>query len=199
MMVGYQFTGDVFRLPGVTDAYGRNDLLDVRLFTEEFLTSVSIPILSPELPAPVIIPAPFIPVAPHVTVTPILGQYVVTASASSIRTGPSVNYAIAGAALPLNTVVHVTETSMGWAHLTTGAWCSTVYLVKQPVITEVSVIGKYTVTASALNIRTGPGTTYSYAGAALLKGTVVSVTEIVNGWAHLVSGAYASTLYLKAV
>lgn len=74
-----------------------------------------------------------------------------------------------------------------------------------------SSLGTYTVTASALNVRKGPGTGYAkvrYSGltanakvhatasGALVKGTRVTVYETRNGWARIPSG-WVSMSYLS--
>lgn len=71
--------------------------------------------------------------------------------------------------------------------------------------------GTYTVTASALNVRTGPGVNYAkksysqltanakahaYSNGCLKTGTRVTVYECTNGWARIPSG-WVSTAYLS--
>lgn len=71
--------------------------------------------------------------------------------------------------------------------------------------------GTYTVTASALNVRTGPGVNYAkksysqltanakahaYSNGCLKYGTRVTVYEVQNGWARIPSG-WVSTTYLS--
>lgn len=71
--------------------------------------------------------------------------------------------------------------------------------------------GTYTVTASALNVRTGPGLNYAkksysqltanakahaYSNGCLKNGTRVTVYECTNGWARIPSG-WVSTAYLS--
>lgn len=72
-------------------------------------------------------------------------------------------------------------------------------------------VGTYTVTASALNVRTGPGVNYAkksysqltanakahaYSNGCLKTGTRVTVYECTNGWARIPSG-WVSTAYLS--
>ena len=76
---------------------------------------------------------------------------------------------------------------------------------------SVSAGNTYTVTASALNVRTGPGTNYAkksysqltangkanaYSNGCLKKGTRVTVYEVQNGWARIPSG-WVSAQYLS--
>ena len=71
--------------------------------------------------------------------------------------------------------------------------------------------GTYTTTASALNVRTGPGLNYAkksynqltanakahaYSNGCLKRGTRVTVYEVQNGWARIPSG-WVSTTYLS--
>lgn len=58
---------------------------------------------------------------------------------------------------------------------------------------------RYMVTASTLNVRTGPGTSYSKASYQLSSGDVVNVVSISNGWALLDDGYYVSAQYLTAL
>ena len=59
--------------------------------------------------------------------------------------------------------------------------------------------GTYVVTASTLNVRSGPGTGYSIIGT-LSYGTVVNVTEASGGWSHISSPktGWVSSTYLQA-
>lgn len=56
----------------------------------------------------------------------------------------------------------------------------------------------YSVTASALNIRSGPGTGYKVTGTAK-QGQILCVESISGSWAKLNTGKYASSTYLKKV
>lgn len=51
---------------------------------------------------------------------------------------------------------------------------------------------------SVLNVRKGPGTQYNKVYA-LSNGTVVEVTEVKNGWAHLTNGYWCSASYLTKI
>lgn len=55
----------------------------------------------------------------------------------------------------------------------------------------------YTVTATALNVRSGPGMVYPKVRI-LTHGTRVTVYEIKSGWARIESGQWVSAGYLKA-
>ena len=57
----------------------------------------------------------------------------------------------------------------------------------------------YMVTASTLNVRTGPSTSYSKASYQLTSGELVEVVSVANGWAQLTDGNYVSAQYLMTV
>lgn len=62
-----------------------------------------------------------------------------------------------------------------------------------------TVPGYYGVTADVLNVRSGPGTSYSIIGK-LYQGEAVLVTSISNGWAkfgYKTTTGYAKADYLK--
>lgn len=57
----------------------------------------------------------------------------------------------------------------------------------------------YVVTASHLNVRTGPGTKYRVAGTLAKGAHVVADAKTVNGFRQLSNGHWVSAHYLKAV
>lgn len=154
------------------------------------------------------------------------GTYTVTASALNVRTGPGVNYAkksysqltanakahaYSNGCLKQGTRVTVYECKNGWARIPSG-WVSTAYLSRASGGSSVSSGNTYAVTASALNVRTGPGIGYAkksysqltanakahaYSNGCLKNGTRVTVYQIQNGWAKIPSG-WVSTQYLRA-
>lgn len=154
------------------------------------------------------------------------GTYTVTASALNVRTGPGVNYtkksysqltanakahAYSNGCLKTGTRVTVYECTNGWARIPSG-WVSTAYLSRASGDSSVSSGNTYAVTASALNVRTGPGIGYAkksysqltanakahaYSNGCLINGTRVTVYQIQNGWAKIPSG-WVSTQYLRA-
>ena len=56
----------------------------------------------------------------------------------------------------------------------------------------------YVVTASHLNVRTGPGTKYRVAGTLAKGAHVVATSTTVNGFRQLTNGHWVSAHYLKA-
>lgn len=154
------------------------------------------------------------------------GTYTVTASALNVRTGPGVNYAkksysqltanakahaYSNGCLKQGTRVTVYECKNGWARIPSG-WVSTAYLSRASSGgSSVSYGNTYAVTASALNVRTGPGIGYAkksysqltanakahaYSNGCLINGTRVTAYQIQNGWAKIPSG-WVSTQYLR--
>ena len=65
--------------------------------------------------------------------------------------------------------------------------------------TDDDAASTYMVTASTLNVRTGPSTSYSKASYQLTSGELVEVVDIANGWAQLSDGNYVSAQYLMEV
>ena len=65
--------------------------------------------------------------------------------------------------------------------------------------TDDDATSTYMVTASTLNVRTGPSTSYSKASYQLTSGELVEVVSVANGWAQLSDGNYVSAQYLMAV
>ena len=65
--------------------------------------------------------------------------------------------------------------------------------------TDDDATSTYMVTASTLNVRTGPSTSYSKASYQLTSGELVEVVDVANGWAQLSDGNYVSAQYLMAV
>ncbi|MBC8532344.1 SH3 domain-containing protein [Gehongia tenuis] len=133
---------------------------------------------------------------------------VVKASVLNVRSGPSTGYSKIGS-LTRNTTVSVLEQSGGWYKISYGSltgYVSGEYLTISGGSSTPStptdpgtVIGTGTVTASALNVRSGPSTGYGVMGT-LRKGAAVSVYEQMGGWYKIaynggvgyVSGDYLS-------
>ena len=65
--------------------------------------------------------------------------------------------------------------------------------------TDDDATSTYMVTASTLNVRTGPSTSYSKASYQLTSGELVEVVDVANGWAQLSDGNYVSAQYLMEV
>lgn len=146
------------------------------------------------------------PVQPAPTPTPSSAAadgllYTVTASSLNVRSGPGAsNPTVAGSPLAQGATVHGGETRDGWMQVVaqgsgvTG-WVSAQYL--HPVLAEL-----YTVTASSLNVRSGPGSSNPTVGNPLPRGTTVQAQQAQDGWMHVVvqgSGVtgWVSSRYLQ--
>ncbi|WP_250673237.1 SH3 domain-containing protein [Paraclostridium ghonii] len=128
------------------------------------------------------------------TETPSTGKGTVTASALNIRSGPSTSNSVIGTAYKGNTV-DILSSSNGWykVKLSNGktGWASSQYISTSGNnnngsnngggSTETPSTGKGTVTASALNVRSGPSTSNSIVGTAY-KGNNVDILSSSNGW-----------------
>lgn len=116
----------------------------------------------------------------------------VTATGLNVRKGPSTNHAKIGL-LGQGKVVQVTGESNGWYRISYNGqdgWISAQFTKSAsggstsnaPAQSgEKSVNQKYTVTATSLNVRSGPGTSNSRIGS-LSNGAVVSAVSESKGW-----------------
>lgn len=114
---------------------------------------------------------------------------VITAQSLNVREGPSTDYASIGYLHNGDRVTVIGE-SNGWYKITYGgreAWISSKYVEKsngsttQPQQPSQSGTFEVVVSASTLNVRTGPSTDYTKIGA-LSSGARVTVLEERNGW-----------------
>ncbi len=117
LVVGHQFSGDAFRLPGVYDSLGNTVPLDLNVFDETFLTSL---VENPSPEKPPIGQTPPIP-------TEGAGEYMVNVCVLNIRSEARKDARIQGA-LRQNTQVKVIEITKDWAHLENGGWVYAPYL-----------------------------------------------------------------------
>lgn len=117
----------------------------------------------------------------------------VTASSGlNVRSGPGTSYEVLKA-VPYQTELTVTEKSNGWGKLSTGGW---IFLEYTEPADQVQQAKKYTVTApSGLNIRSGPGTSYSVLKA-VPNGTVLTITSQKDGWGRLQEDGWVSMEYV---
>ena len=115
---------------------------------------------------------------------------VVTANELNIRNGPSLSAQKIGS-LVKNQKVEVLETSGDWVRTNYG-WVNKNYV---KMVSAASANNTGTVTASALNIRSGPGTNYDRLGS-LQRGETVTILENKGGWYRISSG-WVSANYIK--
>lgn len=128
------------------------------------------------------------------------GGYLVTINTDvlNVRTGPGTNHGIS-TQVRRGQVYTIVETSGNWGKLKSGAgWICLDYTTSgtktsQPVKATPApaakgyVLGLYTTTASALNVRSGPGTNYKVKKT-YKKGTRFDTYEIRGNWARTPSG-----------
>ncbi len=116
-------------------------------------------------------------------------KYIVTASALRIRSGPGTTFSIIGMLYQKDTVQGA-EIQNDWVHITASdnktGWSHRSYLELVDEIPPPASGTAYRVDATVLNIRQGPGTTYSAIGS-LKKGDVVTGLAVSadNQWAQI--------------
>ena len=105
----------------------------------------------------------------------------------NVRSGPAVaNATVAGSPLPAGTIVRGAEDQAGWKRITAegsnlSGWVSAQFLEALPA-------QLFTVAATALNVRSGPGAANAaVAGSPLGRDTVVQALEEADGWKRVVS------------
>ena len=120
-----------------------------------------------------------------------MGKGTVTADALRLRSQANTNSAILNLA-PRNSVVTLLEELDGWYKVSYGdqvGYMSADWLDVTQSGSE-AVLGQATVTADALNVRSGAGTVYNRLGL-LYKGTSVMILEDCgNGWYKISGGGY---------
>ena len=122
----------------------------------------------------------------------------VNAGPLNVRSGPGTSYAKVGS-LKMNTLVTIEEQVNGWYKVTGGGltgYVSADYIT--PGSDPVSEPEQGMVTTGSLNVRSGPGTSYSKVGS-LGRGASVTVVDKVNGWYKITSGklsGYVSADYV---
>lgn len=120
-----------------------------------------------------------------------IGKGTVTADALRLRSQANTNSAILNLA-PRNSVVTLLEELDGWYKVSYGdqvGYMSADWLDVTQSGSE-AVVGQGTVTADALNVRSGAGTVYNRLGL-LYKGTSVMIREDCgNGWYKISGGGY---------
>ena len=116
----------------------------------------------------------------------------VTASTLNVRTGPSTSYPIV-TTIPYDSRWYVLQTSNGWYRIANNQWISSTYTALSSPIKTVQV------TASSLNIRTGPSTSFPIVRSLPLN-SIVDVLEITsNNWYKINNYEYISSYYTKDV
>lgn len=121
-----------------------------------------------------------------------IGKGTVTADALRLRSQANTNSSILTLA-PRNSVVTLLEELDGWYKVSYGdqtGYMSADWL-DVTLSSNEAVVGQCTVTADALNIRSGPGTTYASQGL-VYKGTNLMIVEDCgNGWYKITGAGYS--------
>eukprot|EP01107_Rhizomastix_libera_P006028 TRINITY_DN20139_c2_g1_i2.p1 TRINITY_DN20139_c2_g1~~TRINITY_DN20139_c2_g1_i2.p1 ORF type:complete len:393 (+),score=104.67 TRINITY_DN20139_c2_g1_i2:147-1325(+) len=112
--------------------------------------------------------------------------YTVTTTSLNVRKGKGTKYAIVRQ-VKQGDVLEVSAIDGGWAKIADG-YVSADYIKK-------ATSSVYTVTTDSLNIRSGPGTSYSVVKTAK-KGDQLNVFSLSNGWAKVTNG-YVSDDYIS--
>lgn len=127
----------------------------------------------------------------------------ISVSNLNMRTGPSTSYASKGYVKP--GIYTITKESNGWGRLSSnGYWVALKYTSKTSSSSDngnssSGTLYKVKVTASALNMRTGPGTSYSSRGKAV-KGAIFDIVDTKDGWGQIsTTGAWIKLSYTVAV
>ena len=116
----------------------------------------------------------------------------VNVSSLALRSGPGTNYKILGM-LTKGQALDILNTSGNWARVKTAtgntAWVYNSYITKAtPSSTvqekNVQVNKSGTITASSLNLRSGPGTAHSSTGL-ITKGQIVTVLSVSGDWSRI--------------
>jgi len=126
--------------------------------------------------------------------TPVSTTTMYTTANLNMRTGPGTNYSIIRV-IPKGAAVTVLSMSGGWARVSYGGstgYTSAAYLTSSVTSNDIRI------TTEELNLRSGPGTTYSII-AVMPKGSKVTVLSVSGSWARVSYNGktgYAHTGYL---
>jgi hypothetical protein len=198
LVMGHQFTGDSCILPG---SYSKNNVqlpLDVSQFSKAFIDAIKANSINPVSGTPGPTPVTSVP-------------YVVIYTRINVRALPDgnstwVRYAV------LNEVIQVVNISNGWAKLADGTYVYAAYIASQtpttpvpptptptptPIPTPVPpATVDYVVIYARINVRAQPSGNSAFVRYAL-KGEVLQVVNITNGWAELLDGTYVFADYIS--
>ena len=115
--------------------------------------------------------------------TSVLGYAVIDYGSLNVRTGPGTNYDKVDSVARGQRFAYY-QTSGNWIRIKTG-WISKSYVYIEG--TTASDGGTGTITATELNLRNGPDTSYKSKGV-LKKGDTVTILAQVNGWGYTSKG-----------
>ena len=191
LVMGHQFTGDSCILPG---SYSKDNIqlpLDVSEFSKAFIEAIKANTVNPVSTPPT--PTPSSPV-----------DYVVIYARINVRALPDgnstwVRYAV------MNEVLHVVNISNGWAQLSDGTYVYSAYIALKtpttpppptPIPTPVPpATVDYVVIYARINVRAQASGDSAFVRFAV-KGEVLQVVNIANGWAELSDGTFVFADYI---
>jgi len=167
----------------------------------------SAPVVTPPASAPVTPPdvpaeTPAVPEPPE---APVSGtNYYVIASALNIRNNPGLFYPVINSVRRNSLVTVVEEVTADdgnvWCRLSIGGWVSKTYLSTSQTSFESAGASTYTVTASALNVRSGVGMSNPVINLLRRNNSVIIVSTSYDtdgqNWAQLSQGGWVSMEYL---
>lgn len=130
--------------------------------------------------------------------TPI-GSGTVTASALNVRSAPGGSKV--GSPLKKGATVSVFAEQNGWYMIGAGQWVSGKFVefakaAPKPKPDSTTPIGGGSVTASSLNVRSGPGASNKKVGSPLSKGAAVEIFEEKDGWVRIGDNRWVSGKYI---
>ncbi len=196
LVMGHQFTGDAFILPG---SYSKDNIqlpLDVSQFSKAFIDAIKANTVNPVTGTPNPTPTPSSPVA-----------YVVTYPRINVRAQPDGNSTWIRYAVQ-NEVLQIVNITNGWAQLSDGTYAYAAYITRQsptttvpppstPIPTPVPpATVPYVVMYARINVRSQPSGNASLVRFAV-QGEVLQVVNISNGWAELLDGTYVFAAYIS--
>jgi hypothetical protein len=194
LMMGHQFTGDAFILPG---SYSKDNVqlpLDVSQFSKAFINAIKANTVNPVSGTPS--PTPTSPV-----------NYVVIYPRINVRALPDGNSTWIRYAVQ-NEILQVVNITNGWAQLTDGSYVLAAYITLQsptnpgtpsptPIPNPVPpATVPYVVMYARINVRAQPSGNAAFVRFAA-QGEVLQVVNISNGWAELLDGTYVFAAYIS--
>ena len=191
LVMGHQFTGDDFILPG---SYSKEQVLlplDVSVFSKAFIDAIRANTVNPIPGSGSGTPSAFTP-----------ADYAVIYAKINVRAQPSgtatwVRYAVQGE------VLHVVNIANGWAQISDGTYVFADYIslktsttTPPPTPPPATATVDYVVIYAKINVRAQPSGTATWVRYAV-QGEVLHVVSIANGWAKLSDGTYVFADYIS--
>ncbi len=129
-----------------------------------------------------------------------IGTGVITAQGLNVRTGPGTSFGKAGNPLTQDASVTIYAEQDGWYKIGDDRWISGKHVAMtetQPEQQSDQPIGSGKITASALNVRSGPGTGFGKVGEALRKDADITIYAEQDGWYNIGEDRWVSARYVE--